>query len=111
MPIEGIVCRYDCWGEVLPEDCFECLYDIDESLFKFGVKLHSYEWFLEGVIHYVVMGWSCLHRDIITDFVHGMGGILVKECLCILLRPAEGVIGLEHEFVTRNKHDDNYDET
>jgi hypothetical protein len=87
MPIEGIVGGDDSGGEVLAEDSFESLDDIDESLFKFGVKLHDYEWFLKGVIHYVVMGWTCLQRDIVTDVVNGRGVILLGREFCGLMGP------------------------
>ena len=114
MRIERIVSRSDCRREVLSEDCFESFYDKYETFFKFGVKFHSDELFLEGVSHYVVMCLACLHRDIVTDVVD-CRFILWGIQFCRLMRPTAvrgfGAIWVEHEFVSHNKHDENQEDS
>jgi hypothetical protein len=113
MPIEGIVSRDDCWGEVLPEHGFESLDDIDKTFFKLGVKLHDHKWFLEGVFHYVVMGRTCLQGNIVIDVVYGM--VVRRRCLFChrSMGPTAvrrlGTIRVEDELITHDNHDGYHD--
>jgi hypothetical protein len=113
MPIEGIVGGDDSGGEVLAEDSFESLDDIDETFFKLGVKLHDHKWFLEGVFHYVVMDGTCLQGNIVIDVVYGM--VVRRRCLFChrSMGPTAvrrlGTIRVEDELITHDNHDGYHD--
>lgn len=87
-----------------PKTALKCLDDINESVFKSGCKLHAYELRLESVIHYVVMGRSCLHRDIVTDVINGRGVILLSRVVFSPHGPRAvrrfGSVWVEQEFVS-----------